>query len=57
VLKVAKKWYLSHIKVDRHQNVVREREINVNYMSAVLQQLPTVCDAKSVDDIHSIKNI
>jgi hypothetical protein len=24
-------------------------------MVAVLQQLPTVCDVKSVDDIHSIK--
>jgi hypothetical protein len=55
VLKVAKKRYLSHFRVDRHQKVVREREINVDYMSAVLQRLPTVCDAKSANDIQSIK--
>jgi hypothetical protein len=55
VLKVAKKWYLSHFRVDRHQKVIQEREINVDYMSTVQQQLPMVCDAKSVDDIHSIK--
>jgi hypothetical protein len=32
----------------------REREINIDYMSAVLQQLPTVRDARSPDDIQSI---
>jgi hypothetical protein len=55
VLKVAKKWYLSHFRVDYHQKVIREREINVDYMSVVSQKLPTICDTKSADDIHSIK--
>jgi hypothetical protein len=32
VLKVAEKWYLSHFRVDRHQKIVREREINVDYI-------------------------
>jgi hypothetical protein len=55
VLKVAKKWYLSQFRVDRHQKVVWERETNVDYMSAVQRQLPMICDAKAVDDIQSIK--
>jgi hypothetical protein len=55
MLKVAKKWYLSHFKVDRHQKVIKEREIDVDYMSSVLQQLPTIGVARSVDDIPSIK--
>jgi hypothetical protein len=55
VLKVAKKWFLSHFRVDCHQRTVREREINGDYMSAVLQQLPTIGDARSVVDIPSIK--
>jgi hypothetical protein len=55
VLKVAKKWYLSHFRVDCHQKVVRERVINIDYMSVVLQQLSTVRDARSADDIQSIK--
>jgi hypothetical protein len=29
--------------------------INVDYMSAVLQQVLTVCDVKSANDIQSIK--
>jgi hypothetical protein len=53
MLKVAKKWY--NFKVDRHQKVVKEREIDANYMSSVLQQLPTIGDARSVNDILSIK--
>ena len=52
---MVKKWFLSYFKVDCHQKVVREREINVNYMSALQQQLPTLCDAMSADDIQSIK--
>jgi hypothetical protein len=56
VLKVVKKWYLSHFRVDRHQKVAREREINIDYMSVVLQQLPTVCDARSSNDVQSIKS-
>jgi hypothetical protein len=40
VLKVADKWYLSHFRVDCHQKTVQEREINAEYMLAVLQQLP-----------------
>jgi hypothetical protein len=55
VLKVADKWYLSHFRVDSHQKTVQEREINAEYMLAVLQQLPTIGDARSVDDIASIK--
>jgi hypothetical protein len=55
MLKVAKKWYLSHFKVDHHQKVVKEREIDADYMSSVLQQLPTIGDARPVDDIPSIK--
>ena len=51
VLKVAKKWYLSHFRKDRHQKVVREREINVDYMSAMLQLLPTIGDARSAKEI------
>jgi hypothetical protein len=55
VLKVADKWFLSHFRVDCHQKTVQEMEINVEYMSAVLQQLPTIGDARSADDIPSIK--
>jgi hypothetical protein len=55
VLKVAKKWYLSHFRIDRHQKIVQEREINIDYMLVVQQLLPTVCDARSADDIQSIK--
>jgi hypothetical protein len=55
VLKVADKWFLSHFRVDCHQKTVQEREINAKYMSAVLQQLPTIGDARSADDIPSIK--
>jgi hypothetical protein len=55
VLKVADKWFLSHFRVDCHQKTVQEREIDANYMSSVLQQLPTIGDARSVDDIPSIK--
>jgi hypothetical protein len=55
VLKVAKKWFLSHFRVDCHLKVVREREINIDYKSAVLQHLPTLCNARSADDIQSIK--
>jgi hypothetical protein len=32
VLKVVEKWYLLHFRVDRHQKVVQEREINVDCM-------------------------
>jgi hypothetical protein len=45
----------SHFRVDCHQRVVREREINIDYMPAVLQQLPMIGDARSTDDIPSIK--
>jgi hypothetical protein len=55
VLKVVKKWYLLHFSVDRHQKVVREMEINVDYMSVVLQHLPTIYDARLADDIQSIE--
>jgi hypothetical protein len=52
---VVKKWYLLHFSVDRHQKVVREMEINVDYMSVVLQHLPTIYDARLADDIQSIE--
>jgi hypothetical protein len=55
VLKVAEKWFLSHFRVDCHQRAIREREINVDYMSVMLQQLPTIGDARPADDIPSIK--
>jgi hypothetical protein len=55
VFKVADKWFLSHFRVDCHQKTVQEREINVEYMSAVLQQLPTIGDARSADDIPFLK--
>ena len=55
MLKVAEKWFLSHFRVDYHQRAVREREINVDYMSVVLQQLLTIGDVRSADDIPSIK--
>jgi hypothetical protein len=55
VLKVAEKWFLSHFKVDCHQKAVRVRKINVDYILVVLQQLPTLGDIRSVDDIPSIK--
>jgi hypothetical protein len=55
VLKVVDKWYLSHFKVDSHQKTVQEREINAEYMLAMLQQLPRIGDARSADDIPSIK--
>ena len=55
VLKVPEKWFLSHFRVDCHQKTVQEREINAEYMSAVLQQLPTIGDARSADDIPFIK--
>jgi hypothetical protein len=37
VFKVADKWFLSHFRVDCHQKAVQEREINAEYMSAMLQ--------------------
>jgi hypothetical protein len=55
VLKVADKWFLSHFRVDCHRKAVQEREINTEYMLAVLQQLPTIGDARSADDIPFIK--
>jgi 5-enolpyruvylshikimate-3-phosphate synthase len=55
VLKVAEKWYLSHLREDGHQKVDREREINIDYMSVVPPLLLMVRDAKLVDNIQSIK--
>jgi hypothetical protein len=55
VFKVADKWFLSHFRIDCHQKTVQEREINTEYMSAVLQQLPMIGDARSADDIPFIK--
>jgi hypothetical protein len=55
VLKVVEKWFLSHFRVDCHQKTVRGREINADYMSAMLQQLPKIGDARSAKDIPSIK--
>jgi hypothetical protein len=30
------KWSLSHFKIDRHQKVIQEREINFDSLSALL---------------------
>jgi hypothetical protein len=49
------KWYLSHFRIDHHQKVIREREINFDYLSVLLDQLPTVSNAASFDDLQSIK--
>jgi hypothetical protein len=45
----------SAVVVDCHQKTVREREINVDYMSVVLEQLPALGDIRSANDILSIK--
>jgi hypothetical protein len=52
---VAKKWYLSHFKVDHHQKVVKEREVNYDSRSALLHQLPIVSNTTSLADIQSVK--
>jgi hypothetical protein len=52
---VMEKWYLSHFRIDCHQKVVREREINYDSLSTLLQQLPIVSDAASFNDIQYIK--
>jgi hypothetical protein len=36
VLKVAKKLFISYFRIDYHQKVVREKEINIDYMPVVL---------------------
>jgi hypothetical protein len=55
MFKVVDKWFLSHFRIDYHQKTVQEKDKNVEYMSAVLQQLPTIGDVRSADDISSIK--
>jgi hypothetical protein len=55
VFKVADKWFLSHFRVDCHQKTVQEREINAEYMSVVLQQLPTIGDASQPMIFHLLK--
>jgi hypothetical protein len=47
--------YPSPTRIDCHQKAVREREINYDSLSALLQQLPIVSDAASFDDIQYIK--
>jgi hypothetical protein len=53
--KVDEKWYLLHFRIDRHQKVVRAREIKFDTISALLQQPLIVSDAASFNDLHSIK--
>jgi hypothetical protein len=49
------KRYHSHFRIDRHQKVIREREINYDSLSALLQQLPTVSDDTSFDNFQYIR--
>jgi hypothetical protein len=48
-------WYLSHFRIDRHNKVVWAREIKLDTMSTLPQQLPNVSDAASFDDIQSFR--
>jgi hypothetical protein len=56
ISKVAKKWYLSHFKVDQHQKVVKKREVKYDSLSALLHQLPIVSNTTPLADIQSVKN-
>jgi hypothetical protein len=55
ISKVAKKWYLSHFKVNHHQKVVKKREVKYDSLSALLHQLPIVSNTTSLADIQSVK--
>jgi hypothetical protein len=55
ISKVAKKWYLSHFKVDHHQKVVKKREVKYDSLSALLYQLPIVSNTTPLADIQSVK--
>jgi hypothetical protein len=52
---VAKKWYLSHVKVDHHQKVVKKREVKYDSLSALLHQLTIVSNTTPLADIQSVK--
>ena len=55
ISKVAKKWYLSHFKVDHHQKVVKKREVKYDSLSALLHQLPIVSNTTPLAYFQSIK--
>jgi transposase len=60
ISKVAKKWFLSHFKVDHHQKVVKKREVKYDSLSAFLHQLPMVSNTTPLADIenmtHALEN-
>jgi hypothetical protein len=55
ISKMMEKWYLSHFRMDRHHNVVNEREIKLDFKSGLLQQFPIVSKTTPLADIQSIK--
>jgi hypothetical protein len=55
ISKVAKKWYLSHFKVDHHQKVIKKREVKYDSLSALLHQVPIVSNTTPLADIQSVK--
>jgi hypothetical protein len=52
---VAEKWYLSLFRIDRDQKVIQKRKINLDSVPYLLQQLTTVSEFVSSDDIQVIK--
>jgi hypothetical protein len=55
ISKVAKKWYLSHFKVDHHQKVIKKREVKYDSLSALLHQLSIVSNTTPLADIQYVK--
>jgi hypothetical protein len=53
--KVAKKWYLSHFKVNHHQKVVKEKEVKYDSLAALLHQLPILSNTTPLADIQYVK--
>jgi hypothetical protein len=54
ISKMKEKWYLSHFKVDRHQKVVKEREVKYDSLSALLHQFPIVSNTTPLINIQYI---
>jgi hypothetical protein len=49
------KWYLWHFRIDRHQKVIQENEIDYDTLPALLQHPLTVSDTASFNNLQSIK--